>query len=36
MLTAVKKMYIGVGNRTAPTPDGAGMILLDDIRLTKP
>jgi len=35
-LTAVKKMYIGVGNRTAPTPDGAGMILVDDIRLTRP
>jgi len=33
---AVKKVYIGVGNRTAPTPDGAGMVLIDDIRVYKP
>jgi len=31
---AVKKMSIGVGSRTAPTPDGAGVIYVDDIRVT--
>jgi len=35
-MTAVKKMYIGVGSRTAPAPDGAGVIYVDDIRVTKP
>ncbi len=34
-MTAVKKMYIGLGSRTAATPDGTGMILVDDIRITK-
>jgi len=33
---AVRKVYIGVGNRTAPVPDGAGMVLIDDIRVYKP
>ncbi|MBN2133806.1 MAG: carbohydrate binding domain-containing protein [Sedimentisphaerales bacterium] len=35
-MTTVKKMYIGVGSRTAPTADGAGVIYVDDIRVTKP
>ena len=33
---AVKKMTIGVGNRAAPTPDGAGVVFIDDIRVTAP
>ena len=33
---AVKKMYIGVGNRNAPMADGAGMVLVDDVRVTAP
>lgn len=32
-MAAVKKMYIGVGNRTAPTAGGKGKIYIDDIRL---
>ena len=35
-LTAIKKMYIGVGNRNTPTAGGAGVAYIDDIRLTKP
>jgi hypothetical protein len=35
-LAAVKKMYIGLGNRDNPTPGGAGLIYVDDIRLTRP
>jgi len=35
-LAAVKKMYIGVGDRNVATPDGSGMILVDDIRVVKP
>ncbi len=31
---AVRKMSIGVGSRTAPTPDGAGVIYVDDVRIT--
>jgi len=31
---AVRKMSIGVGSRTAPTPDGAGVIYVDDVRVT--
>jgi len=34
-LTAVKKMCIGVGSRTTPTVGGAGVIYVDDIRLTR-
>jgi hypothetical protein len=34
--TKIKKMYIGVGNRTAPTKGGAGLIYVDDIRVMKP
>jgi len=33
---AVKKMSIGVGNPSAATPDGAGMILVDEIRVITP
>jgi hypothetical protein len=31
----VKKMYLGVGDRKNPVPDGAGRIYLDDLRITK-
>ncbi len=33
---AIKKMYIGVGNRTAPVKDGNGVLYIDDIRVMKP
>jgi len=32
---AVKKLYVGAGNRTKPTAGGAGRIYLDDIRVVK-
>ena len=35
-VTRVKKMYIGVGNRNAPTLGGGGMLYIDDIRLYAP
>lgn len=35
-LGAVKKMYLGVGNRNVPAPDGAGVVYFDDIRVTRP
>lgn len=35
-LAKVKKMVIGVGDRTNAQPDGTGLIYIDDIRLTKP
>jgi hypothetical protein len=31
----IKKMYVGVGDRKNPVPDGAGRIYIDDIRITK-
>jgi hypothetical protein len=31
-LQAIKKMYIGLGNRTSPTAGGTGTIYIDDIR----
>ena len=34
-LSAIKKMYIGVGNRSSPTRGGAGSIYIDDIRVIK-
>jgi hypothetical protein len=34
-LRAVKKMYIGVGDRDNPQPDGAGLLFIDDIRITQ-
>ncbi|MCU0916898.1 MAG: PA14 domain-containing protein [Planctomycetes bacterium] len=33
---AVKKMYLGVGSRTAPKAGGNGKLYLDDIRVVKP
>jgi hypothetical protein len=35
-LEAVKKMYIGVGDRNAPQPGGSGRLFFDDIRLYRP
>jgi regulation of enolase protein 1 (concanavalin A-like superfamily) len=35
-VSKVKKMYIGVGSKKNPQPDGAGRIYIDDIRLTNP
>ncbi len=35
-LTAIKTMYIGVGDREATAPGGTGKLYIDDIRLTKP
>ena len=35
-LARVEKMYIGVGDRANPTPDGAGRLYIDDITLTQP
>jgi hypothetical protein len=32
----IKKMTIGVGKRAQPTPGGAGLIYIDDIRVIKP
>ncbi len=32
----IKAMYIGVGDRGNPTPGGAGLLYIDDIRVTKP
>ncbi|MCJ7777331.1 MAG: hypothetical protein MUP16_03355 [Sedimentisphaerales bacterium] len=32
-MSSIKKMYIGVGNRTAPTAGSTGKIYIDDIRL---
>jgi len=31
----IKKLYLGVGDRQKPVPDGAGRIYIDDIRITK-
>jgi len=33
-VSAVQKLYIGVGNRNTPTPDGAGRLFIDDIQVT--
>ena len=35
-LTKVKKIYIGVGNRSDPKLGGGGMLYIDDIRLYAP
>jgi len=35
-LAKVKKLYFGVGNRSAPAVGGTGTVYVDDIRLTKP
>ena len=34
-LGAVKKMIIGVGDRNTPSPDGAGMLYIDEITLRR-
>jgi hypothetical protein len=34
-VAAVKKLYLGVGNRSKPTPGGAGRIYVDDIQVIK-
>jgi hypothetical protein len=34
-LAAVTRMYLGVGHRAHPVKAGAGLIYIDDIRLTK-
>ncbi len=35
-LTAVKKMVIGVGDRSNPKQDGAGKVFIDDIGVGHP
>jgi hypothetical protein len=35
-MTKVKKIFIGVGDRTNPVADGIGMLFIDDIRVIKP
>ena len=35
-LRAVKKMYLGVGDRASPKPGGHGILYIDDLRLVKP
>jgi hypothetical protein len=35
-LTKVKKMYIGLGDKTNPVKGGTGRLYIDDIGLTKP
>jgi hypothetical protein len=35
-MTKVKRLYIGIGDRDNPTPDGTGVLYIDDIRVTKP
>jgi hypothetical protein len=35
-LTQVKKLTIGVGDPVSPTPGGTGLLLIDDIRVTRP
>jgi hypothetical protein len=34
-LKAIKKMYIGLGNRTSPKAGGTGLLYIDDIRVYK-
>ena len=34
-LSAVKKLYIGVGDRNNPKVGGAGKLYIDDIRVTR-
>ena len=35
-LARVKKLYIGLGDRDAPSAGGSGMVYVDDIYLTRP
>jgi hypothetical protein len=32
-MASIKKMYIGIGNKTAPAAGGSGKVYIDDIRL---
>jgi hypothetical protein len=32
----VKRLYLGVGDKDSPAPDGFGRVYIDDIRVTKP
>ena len=34
-LSRVKVLYLGVGDRKAPAPGGAGRLYIDDIRVKK-
>jgi hypothetical protein len=34
-LSKVKKLYIGVGGRAIPVPNGTGRVYIDDIRVSK-
>jgi regulation of enolase protein 1 (concanavalin A-like superfamily) len=34
-LGSVKKMWVGIGNRTSPQAGNAGKVIIDDIRLTR-
>jgi len=33
---SVEKLYIGAGDRDAPSPNGDGRVYIDDIRVIKP
>jgi hypothetical protein len=35
-LSKVKRLYIGVGDKENPVPDGYGRVYIDDIRVVKP
>ena len=35
-LSAVSKMFLGVGSRTNPQPDGTGIVYFDDIIVIGP
>jgi hypothetical protein len=35
-LAAVRKMYLGVGDRDNPIPDGEGVVFFDDIHVVRP
>ena len=35
-LSKVKKLYLGVGDRTSPAKDGAGKLYIDDIGFGHP
>ena len=32
---AVKRLYVGVGDRKNPVPGGAGRVYIDDLRITR-
>jgi hypothetical protein len=35
-MTAIKKMFIGVGDKESTEPGGSGIIYIDDIQLHRP